>query len=126
MKSKPNIGDERWTADHVSFKRWCDMARARGWTGKDDADGLREYCDPEEAAIVTVHASLDAAKAWAIKTFADAPNDSAFGAILIEHQVLEGAHDDSGNPVRGCPPTWETQHAYEVTSDGDMAEFGAF
>lgn len=121
---KPQIGAERWTAEHISYKRWCDMARARGWTGEDGNDGLREFCEPEEAATVTMHPSLDTAKAWAIETFKTAPDDSAFGAILIEHQTLEAAHDDSGNLVRGCPPSWEADTAYEVTSDGDCRECG--
>lgn len=120
--AKPKIGAERWTAEHISYKKWCDLARARGWSGEGDADGLRAHCEPEEAATVTVHASFDAAKSWATETFKLAPDDSAFGAILIEHQVLVGAHDDSGNLVRGCPPSWEAQTVYEVTSDGDVLE----
>lgn len=118
----PQIGAERFRAEHVSYKAWCDMARAAGWNGEDDADGLRAYCEPEEAATVTLHASLQEAKAAAIATFAAAPDDSAFGAIIIERQVLEAAHDDSGNMVRGCTPTWEAHEAWEITSDGECLE----
>ena len=111
--AKSKIGAERWRLDHISFKAWCALARKRGWNGEDDADGLREYCEPDEAATITFHASLDAAKAAALAIFAAAPDDSAFGAILIDYQVLEEAHDG---------PEWETQRAYEITSDGDMLE----
>lgn len=120
--SGPQIGAERWRMEHVSYKAWCDLARARGWKDDNDADGLRAHCEPEEAATITLHTSLDAAKAAALATFQRAPDDSAFGAILIFHEVLEGAHDDSGNPVRGCPPTWDSQTTYEITSDSDCLE----
>lgn len=122
----PKIGAQRWRADHVSYKAWCDLARSRGWNGEDDADGLRSHAEPEEAATITIHASLDAAVAWANATFAAAPDDSAFGAVLIDHQELQGAHDDRGNPVRGCPPTWEDIRTYEVTSDGSVTECGSW
>jgi hypothetical protein len=122
--SKAKVGDERWTAEHVSYKAWCDLARARGWNGEDDSDGLREYCGPEEAATVTFHASLAAAAAWAKETFKTAPEDTAFGAILIDHQILEAAHDDSRNLVRGCKPEWNTVRIYEVASDGEMLDAG--
>jgi hypothetical protein len=118
------IGDERWRVEHISYKAWCALARKYGWNGEDDADGLRAYCEPSEAAAHTVWASLADAKAAALATFAAAPDDSAFGAILIEHQVLEAATDDSGNLVRGCRPEWEACKVYEVTSDGDMQECG--
>jgi hypothetical protein len=115
---------ERWRVEHVSYKAWCDMARAQGWNGEDDADGLRAHCEPEEAATYTLHTSLELAKTAALGIFAAAPGDSAFGAIIIEHQVLEPATDDSGRLVRGCPPEWEACAVYEVTSDGDCTECG--
>jgi hypothetical protein len=118
----PQVGAERWRVEHVSYKAWCALARERGWNGEDDADGLRAHCEPEEAASYSLHTSLDAAKAAALATFAADPDDSAFGAIIIEHQVLEAAHDDRGNLVRGCRPEWEAVRVYEVTSDGDMQE----
>jgi len=124
--ARPKIGDEQWRADHISYKAWCELARKRGWQGDEDQDSLREYAEPEEAVTITIHASLDAAVAWAKATFAASPDDSAFGAIIIDHMVLEGAHDDQGNPVHGCPPTWEVVKSYEVTSDGDVSECGAW
>jgi hypothetical protein len=125
MATKHKIGDERWTAEHISYKRWCDLAREFGWGGEEDSDGMRAYCEPEEAAILTIHGSLDAAKAWAMATFERHPDDSAFGAIIIEHQILVAAHDDSGNVLRDCKPTWESETTYEVTTDGDMLECAA-
>jgi hypothetical protein len=122
VKIKAQVGAERWRLDHISYKAWCDMARKRGWQGDEDQDSLREYCEPEEAATITFHPSLDEAKAAALAIFRDAPDDSAFGAIHIDHQVLEAAHDDSGNLIGDCPPQWETQRCYEITSDGDMME----
>lgn len=118
----PSLGDERWKAENISYKAWCAVARKRGWDGDEDQDSLREYCEPEEAATVTIHASLDAAILWAKETFKADPDDSAFGAIIIDHQVLEAAHDDSGNLVSGCRPEWETVRVYEVTHDGDVTE----
>jgi hypothetical protein len=122
---RAKIGDEHWRVEHVSFKAWCDLARSRGWNGEDDADGLRAHCEPEEAANVIYCASLDQAKAIAIDIFADAPDDSAFGAIRIDHQVLEAAQDDRGNRISGCKPEWETVRIYEITSDGDCLDAGA-
>jgi hypothetical protein len=121
---RPKIGAERWRVEHISYKAWCDMARRRGWNGEDDADGLRAHCEPEEAATISFHTSLDGAKVAALTIFAAAPDDSAFGAILVEHQVLEEAHDDRGELVRGCKPEWETQRIYEITSDGDCIDAG--
>lgn len=116
------IGDERWRVEHISYAKWQAMARERGWKGEDDADGLRAHCEPEEAATITFHASLELAEAAALAIFAAAPDDSAFGAIMIEHQALEAAHDDRGNLIRDCKPEWEAQHVYEITSDGDVLE----
>lgn len=114
---RPQIGDQRWRMEHVSYKAWCELARARGWNGEDDADGLRACCEPAEAATITLHTSLEEAKAAALATFAAAPNDSAFGAILIFHEMLRGDADP-----RGCPPTWDADTTYEITSDGDCLE----
>lgn len=119
------IGDERWRMEHISYEAWCALARVRGWKGDDDADGLRAHCEPEEAATITLHTSLDLAKAAALATFTAKPNDSAFGAIIVVHEILTGAHDDSGNPVRGCSPTWDAQRVYEITNDGDCLESAA-
>lgn len=33
------IINERWRLEHISYRRWCEMARAEGWKGEDDADG---------------------------------------------------------------------------------------
>ncbi len=124
MNDKPSIGAERWRLEHISFKRWCDMATARGWKGDGDSDGLRAHCEPEEAATHSLHSSLDDARAAALAIFRDTPDDSAFGAIIIDYQVLTAAQDDRGKLVPGCPPEWETERIYEVTSDGDMIEAG--
>lgn len=121
--SNPRIGAERWRLEHISYSAWCDLARSRGWNGENDADGLREHCEPEEAATIRLFGSLQDAKAAAMAIFGDTrTNDSAFGAIIIDHQVLEAAHDDRGNLVRGCKPEWETDLVYEITSDGDVLE----
>lgn len=122
MAKMQKIGDERWRLEHISYKNWCDVARKRGWGGEEGNDGLREYCEPEEAATIKFFGSLALAKSAALKIFKDAPDDSAFGAILIEYQVLTAAHDDRGTSVRGCPPEWDCEKVYEITSDGDMQE----
>ncbi len=121
---RAKIGDEFWRVEHIGYKAWCAKARERGWNGEDDADGLRAFCEPEEAALIVYCASLESAKAEAMRIFAADPDDSAFGAIVIEHQVLEAAHDDRGDLIRGCKPEWETQRIYEITSDGDCIDAG--
>lgn len=120
--TKSKIGDERWRLEHISYSRWCELARKAGWNGEDDADGLRAHCEPEEAATYACFSSLEQAKKAALRIFERNPDDSAFGAIIIEHQVLEAAHDDRGDLIRGCPPEWESREIYEITSDGDMLE----
>jgi hypothetical protein len=125
MKKSPKIGDERFCLEHISYKAWCDKARERGWNGDEDSDGLRAYCEPEEAATIEYFTSLDLAITAAKRIFAYDPEDSAFGAILIEHQTLETAHDDRGKLIRGCKPEWEAQKVYEVTSDGDVQEYAS-
>jgi hypothetical protein len=126
----PKIGDERWTAEHVSYRQWCKLARARGWSG--DQDALRTYCEPGEAATVTIHPSLDAAKAWAASIFKNAPDDSAFGIIIIKHQTFKSpidlfqalatAHEDQDYLASGCRPQWETDCIFEMTADGAVLE----
>lgn len=122
LSGAPKVGSERWRSEIIGYKAWCDLARKRGWKGEEDSDALREYCEPEDAAIYTVHRSRDEAVTAAVEWFKANPDDSAFGAIIIDHQFLEAAHDDGGNLIRGCKPTWETQLVLEVTSDGDVLE----
>lgn len=121
-KAATQIGAERWRSEIISYKAWCAMARERGFTGEDDSDGLRAHCEPEEAATYTVHPTRDEAVAAALDWFKANPDDSAFGAIMIDHQVLEAAQDDSGNLIGGCKPTWKTHQVLEVTPDGDVLE----
>jgi hypothetical protein len=118
----PQIGAERWRVEHISYKAWCDLARSRGWNGENDADGLRAHAEPGEAATILFYGTKAEALGAAHRIFRDAPDDSAFGAVLVEHQVLEAATDDRGNMVRGCRPEWVAQLVYEVTSDGDVLE----
>lgn len=120
LKSK--IGDERFRLEHISYKHWCKMAEERGWNGEDGNDGLRDYCEPEEAASYTCFSNLEQAVKAAKTIFERNPDDSAFGAIIIDHQEFQAAHDDSGNLISSCRPEWETIKIYEITSGGDILE----
>ena len=119
------IGKERWRLQHISYSAWCDLARQRGWSGEDGNDGLRDYCEPEDAALVKHYPSLNIAIAAAMNIFQQSPDDSAFGAILVDYQTLQPAQDDQGKLVRRCPPDWITEKVYEITSDGDVLECAA-
>jgi len=116
-KSKPEVGDERFLVEMIETVRVEAMARKAGWDG---SDGLREFCEPDEAALYTEHATLDeavaAARAWL------ATGASFYGCAIIDHQVYETWHDDRGNAVKGA--SWEDCGAYEVTDDGDCVKVG--
>src|SRR5262245_30048375 len=116
--ARPRIGDERWVLETISGAAVEALARKHGYTGED----LREFVEPEDVAEYTIHSSLEAAIEAANADLAR--NDSFYGANIIDYQILEAAHDDRGNLVRGCPPSWERQHGYEVASDGEITEVG--
>jgi hypothetical protein len=121
--AKPSIGDERYKLEHLSYQAWIDLAKSKGWPGGEDSfDTLREYCDPEDAALVLIFPTYAKALSKARELFKSKVNDSVFGADIISYQVLTEAHDDSGNLVRGCPPEWEDQKIWEVASDGSVME----
>lgn len=114
MRRKPQIGDERYIIEILTTSAVEALARKQGWAGGDE--GLREFCEPEEAAVYWERRSLDdavkAAKDWL------SHGTSFYGCAIIDRQVYEEAHDDRGNAVK-CPPSWERQESYEVAMDGE-------
>lgn len=119
-KRTPKIGDERFTVEIIATSAVEAMARKQGWTGGDE--GLREFCEPEEAAVYWQRKTLDeavkAAKDWL------AGGLSFYGCVIIDREVYEEPHDDRGNPVK-VPPTWERQESFEVAMDGECIKVAA-
>lgn len=115
----PKVGDERYLVEVISTEAVEKMARDAGWDGR---DGLREFCEPEDAAIYTVHETLDLATDAARKWLAT--GKSFYGSAMIDHQVFEQWHDDRGNRVKGAD--WERQKSYEVAAgDDEILEIAA-
>ena len=102
MKRKPKIGDERFRIEILSTAAVTALAKQQGWEGGDE--GLREYCEPEEAAVYWCRYSLDeavkAAKEWL------SHGVSFYGSVIIDREVYEEPHDDQGNLVK-VPPCWD-------------------
>lgn len=112
--ARARVGDERWLLEKIDHAAVEALARKSGWKGGDE--GLREFCEPEDAAEHTVHASLEAAVAAAKEWLAK--GTSFYGCAIIDHQIFQQPHDDRGRLVR-VPPCWELQEAYEVAMDGE-------
>ncbi len=110
------IGDKRWLLERIDIRAVEAMARKQGWTGN-DTEGLREYCEPDEAAEYSVHKSLDDATAAALKWLAT--GRSFYGCAIIDEQVFQEAHDDRGDLI-DVPPLWERERTYEVAMDGEL------
>lgn len=110
---KPKVGDERYLVEMIDARAVEAMARTAGWDGE---DGLREFCEPQDAAVYSVHKSLDeavsAAHTWL------ATGRDFYGCAIIDHQVFEKPIDDTGNLIR-VPPQWKRRSSYEVTMDGE-------
>jgi len=106
---KPKIGDERYLVERIDTRSVEALARKQGWPGGDE--GLREFCEPDDAASYTEHHTLDdavaVARAWLAK------GTSFYGCVMIDHEVYEQWHDDRGNRVKGAE--WERQCSYEVS-----------
>lgn len=120
----PKSETERYRLEHLSMMRWIALAKQRGWDGGEEGfDELREFAEPEDAALVQIHDSLAKATKAAKNLFKKYPNDSVFGAIIITLQSYEEAHDDQGNLIEDCPPEWEDVKGWEVCSDGSVSEF---
>jgi hypothetical protein len=115
-RPRPKIGDERWLLEIIDTADVEAMARLEGWNGE---DGIREFCEPENASTYTVHTSLDKAVAAAREYLAK--GTSFYGCAIIDHQVVETPHDDLGNLI-DVPPEWERQRSYEVAMDGECIE----
>jgi hypothetical protein len=116
----PKIGDERFVVSMIDVRNVEALARKQGWPG--GVEGLREFCEPEDAAKCTAHKTLDDATDMARKFLAS--GQAFYGSVLIDREVYEEAHDDRGNRVR-CPPSWESQQLYEVAMDGERIEVDA-
>ena len=65
MKRTPGLGDERYLIEILNTSAVEALARKQGW---DEKEGLREFCEPEEAAVYWTRRTLDdavtAAKDW--------------------------------------------------------------
>lgn len=114
--AKPKIGDDRYLVEMIDTANVLAIAKKNGWVD-DETEGLREFCEPEDAAVHVVASTLDEAKSLALRHLRTGL--PFYGACIIDHQTYEAAHDDRGNLVRGCPPEWETDKTYEITADGD-------
>lgn len=109
-----NIGDERFMAEMIDVTKVEAMAREQGWPG--GIEGLREFCEPADAADYSVHQTLEdatrAAKEWLAK------GKDFFGAVMIDRQVFEREY-------RNVPPGWVRQQTWEVTLEGEPLETAA-
>lgn len=106
------IGAERYLVELIATRDVMTLAREAGWHSHHE-EGLREFCEPEDAATYAVHASLDAATEAAR---AYLKNGAAFyGCVIIDHERFERLRPD-------MPPTWERQRSYEVAMDGERIE----
>lgn len=110
---RPKLGDVRFLVEMIDTANVEAMARKQGWRGTDDPEAIREYCEPEDAAVHSAHGSLDdavrAARKWLAK------GTSFYGCVIIDHEIFERCHDDRGNAVKHFD--WERQCSYEVTAD---------
>lgn len=114
------VGDKRYIAMHIDSERASAVARHNGWDG--NPESLLDYCDTGMAAATyTEHCTLDAACAVARAELAK--GRSLFGAVIIDHEIFEQAHDDRGRTVKGG--SWETHETYEVGTDGECISVAA-
>jgi hypothetical protein len=104
---KPQIGDERFLVEMIDHEAVKKLASEQGWTGGDE--GLREFCEPEEAAVHKVCGTLDEATKAALAWLATGRD--FYGCSIIDRQVFE--------KPKGCPASWERQESWEVAMDGD-------
>ena len=117
LKAKPaQIGDERWLVEMIATDRVEAMAREQGWPGGDE--GLREFCEPDDAAVHAVHATKEAAFAAARQWLAS--GKSFFGCSIVDRQVYEVWQDDRGNRVKHAD--WETRESHEIAMDGEAIQ----
>jgi hypothetical protein len=107
------IGDERWLVEIINTAAVEALARKQGWNG---TGGLREFCEPEDAASCTEHVSLDAAVAAARSHLES--GQSFYGCAIIEHQVFEWLRSGRGSAL-SAKPSWQMQRSYEVATDGE-------
>lgn len=117
--AKPQIGDERYLLEIISTEAVLALAKKQGWPGGEE--GVREFCEPEDAAVYSVHKTLDEAVDAARKWLAT--GQSFYGCAMIDHQVYEQWHDDLGNRVKGAD--WERQKSFEVAMDDEVLEIAA-
>jgi hypothetical protein len=112
----PVLGSERYTVEIIDTEKVEALARKQGWPG--GIEGLREFCEPEDAAEYRVCRTLDEAikmaRAWLAK------GSSFYGCCIIDHEIYEPLHDDLGNRVKGA--SWEVQRSYEVANDDEVIE----
>lgn len=112
----PNIGDERYLLEFISSDNVLALARRNGWT--EDLEGVREFCEPEDAAVYRAFKNLSAAEACARKLLKG--GTAFYGCILIDRQIYRKPEIDG--KLIGVPAEWETEHTYEVAMDGETIE----
>ena len=110
----PKIGDERFLVEMIDVRHVEAMARKDGWPG--GTEGLREFCEPQDAAKHTAHATLDAATEAARKFLST--GQAFYGSVLIDRQVWE-------REFRDVPPDWQRHQTFEVAMDGERIEVEA-
>ena len=115
IQNSPKLGDERYLVEMIQTDRVEAMARKHGWDGE---DGLREFCEPEDAALWSEHQTLDAAIQAAREWLAT--GKAFYGCVIIDHEVFERWRDDRGNAVKHAD--WERQRSYEVANDEEVIE----
>jgi hypothetical protein len=113
---KPKVGDERFLLEVLNTSDVEALARKNGWTGG-EAESLRDYCEPEDAATYTTHYTLASATRAAKRDLAK--GDSFYGCALIDREVFEVPSLGDGTLI-AVPPTWERQESYEVAMDGEV------
>lgn len=114
-RSSPRIGDECFRVVMIDIADVERMAREDGWDG---SEGLREFCEPEEAATSSIHGTLEAAIEAARKDLARGV--SFYGCNLIDRLVYEPP-TCGGEPL-GLRPSWERHETYEVSVSGQNVE----
>jgi hypothetical protein len=114
-QTPPAIGDSRWRLETITNADVEALARKSGWPG--GLEGVREFCEPNEAARYSTHASLEAA-ATAARAHLET-GEAFYGCAIVDCMVFEAAADDRGNLIRGVPPEWVVRETYEIARDGE-------
>lgn len=121
MMIKSQIGDERFLVEMIDIKEVEKQAKENGWAGG-DAEFMRDYCEPQDAALYLTVKTLARAEQVAREWLAT--GNSFYGSAMISRQTFQQPHDDRGNLVK-VPAEWETEQLYEVDANGETMEVAA-